>query len=261
MFKEAAAFIFYLIFFNCFAQTSKANVEVLYSSKIVRDSIDKSGIVESFYVLLYNSDESIYYSKEEKAYYDAMVGKKSLSTLSTSRGAIPRYPKSRGQVHKKNGIMHTTIGLGFYNYEFVEPSLNWELLSEKKKIKDIECQLAKAVSDTGDTFFAWFAPDIITTEGPFRFKGLAGLILEVYNKNRTIEIIALEIKKSSEEIKKIPYLSLLKIEDKKKFIKLRKDFFSNPYFYMGDMQVFDINGNNITKKKLDRFKKENVFLD
>lgn len=245
----------------CFAQTSYANVEVVYSSKIIKDSLNKLGIVESEHILVYNSKESIYYSRDEKEYYNALSNGGSGATITTSLGNMPKYPKSRGQVYRKHEIVYTTLPLGFYNYEYPEPALVWELFPDKKKIKDIDCQLAKTVSETGDVFFAWFAPEIITTEGPFRFKGLSGLVLEVYNRNKTIEITAIEIKRSTKEIKKIPYFKVLKIENKNKFLQARADFMQNPYVYMGDMQVFDANGNNITRKKIERFKKENVFLD
>lgn len=261
MIKKYGLLILLLQVFICFAQTARADVEVVYSCRIIKDSTNKSSIVESENILLYNSNESVYYSKDEKEYYYAINNGGSVATIKTSLGNLPKYPKSRGQVYKKDGIMYTTLPLGFYNYEFPELTLVWKLLPDKKKIKNIECQLAQTVSESGDIFFAWFAPEIISTEGPFRFKGLSGLILEVYNSNKTIEITATEIKKSSEEIKKIPYFRLLKIVDKNKFLQARKDFMENPYVYMGDMQVFDASGNNITRKKMEKFKKENVFLD
>lgn len=261
MIKKVSSLLLFLYAFICFAQISSADVEVVYISSIIKDSLNRSGVVESENILLYNSNESIYYNKDEKEYYHALNSGGSVATIPTSMGNIPRKPKSRGQVYKKDQAIYTTLPLGFYNYEFPEPTLVWELLPNKKKIKDFECQLAKTVTETGDTFFAWFAPEIISTEGPFRFKGLSGLILEVYNKNRTIEITAVEINKSSQEIEIIPYLKLLKIENKDRFLKIRNNFLENPSIYMGNMEVFDANGNDITRKRMERFKKENVFLD
>ncbi len=261
MFKK---FFFLVTIFKaliCLAQTSIADVEVIYNSKIVKDSLNKFSSFESEYILLYNNNESIYYSTNEKQYYDSLLNGGSVATIQTSMGNIPKFPKSRGQVYKNNGVIYTTLPIGFYNYEFIEPTLIWEILPDRKKINDINCQLAKTVNENGETFFAWFAPDIISNEGPFRFKGLAGLILEVYNKNKTIEITAIEIKKSLKEMKKIPYFRLLKIEDKNKFLQTRKNFIENPSVYMGNMEVFDVNGNDITRKKMEKFKKENVFLD
>ncbi|MFY1045250.1 GLPGLI family protein [Chryseobacterium sp. GP-SGM7] len=262
MIRKGIFLLLFLKVFVCFAQSSKAHVEVVYNFKIIKDSMNKSSIQESENVLLYNSNESIYYSKDEREYYQAITnGGGSLSTIKTSMGNIIKYPKNRGQVYRNEGIIYMTLPLGFDNYEFSESIPVWEILPDRKKIKNIDCQLAKTISETGDVFFAWFAPEFVTTEGPFRFKGLSGLILEVYNKNKTIEISAIEIKKSSEEIKKIPYFRLVKIENKSKFLKARKDFMENPYIYMGEMQVLDSNGNNITRKKMERFTKENVFLN
>lgn len=261
MIKKFALMLLFAHAFVCFAQNSMADAKVTYRSTIIKDSLNRSSFIESENILLYNSDESIYFSSDEKEYYYALKNRGSIATISTSMGNIPRHPQNRGQVYKTDQVIYTTLPIGFYNYEFPEPQLVWEILPDKKKIKDFDCQLAKTTTETGDTFYAWFAPEIISTEGPFRFKGLSGLILEIYNKNKTIKITAIEISKSSEKIEKIPYVKLLKIEDKNKFFQVRKDFIENPSVYMGNMQVFDGNGKDITRKRMERYKKENVFLD
>ena len=245
----------------CFAQDSQADAKVTYRSTIIKDSLNRSKFIEYENILLYNSKESVYYSSDEKEYYKALNNRGSIATIPTTMGNIPKYPTSRGQVYRTDQTIYTTLPIGFYNYEFPEPELIWEILPDKKKIKDFVCQLAKTRTETGDTFFAWFTPEIISTEGPFRFKGLSGLILEIYNKSRTIEIAAIEISISPEIIEKIPYVKLLKIENKNKFFQVRKNFFENPSIYMGNMQIFDSNGSDITRKKMDRYKRENVFLD
>lgn len=216
--KIALLFLFLQVYF-CFSQAAKADVEVIYISKIVKDSLNRNAFVESINILRYNSTESIYYSKDEMEFLNAIIKGSSTATIQTSMGNIPKYPKNRGQVYKKDGVIYTTLPLGFYTYEFPEPALKWWLLPDKKKIKDFDCQLAKTVTDTGDTFFAWFSPEVISTEGSFRFKGLSGLILEVYNKNKTIEITAVEINKSNDEIKKLPLFNVIKLDNKKSLYK------------------------------------------
>ena len=88
-----------------------------------------------------------------------------------------------------------------------------------KHIKGFKCQLARTITDTGDTFFAWFTTEIAIPDGPFRFKGLSGLILEVFNKNKTIEIYATEIKRSDEIIEPLTYYNEVKAKSKKQFLE------------------------------------------
>lgn len=60
------------------------------------------------------------------------------------------------------------------------PNFNWAITNEKKMIGSFECQMAK-VNFRGRNFTAWFASTIPISEGPWKFHGLPGLILEVYS--------------------------------------------------------------------------------
>lgn len=75
--------------------------------------------------------------------------------------------------------------------------------------------MAKTTTENGDVFYAWFTDDIPISDGPFRFKGLTGMILEVYNAHKTIDISMISIKMSNEEIQPISYLKTVKLKDKK----------------------------------------------
>ncbi|WP_294322674.1 hypothetical protein [uncultured Chryseobacterium sp.] len=104
--------------------------------------------------------------------------------------------------------------------------------------------------------------NIITIpDGPFRFKGLSGLILEIYNKNKTIEIYATDIKKSNESIEPLNYGNDVKTKSKQQFLEARKNYLENPSMYNGNLKVVDSNGNDRTKMMAERLKKMNTFLD
>ncbi|WP_378105818.1 GLPGLI family protein [Chryseobacterium sp. sg2396] len=141
------------------------------------------------------------------------------------------------------------------------PPLKWEILNETKDLKGFKTRLAKTTTDTGDIYFAWFTNDITIPEGPFRFKGLSGLILEVYNKNKTIEIYATDIKKSDESIEPLNYGNDVKTKSKQQFLEARKNYLENPSMYNGNLKVVDSNGNDRTKMMTERLKKMNTFLD
>ena len=90
---------------------------------------------------------------------------------------------------------------------------------KRKKIGDYDCILAKTSTDTGIIFYAWFTPKIPIPEGPFRFKGLAGVILEVYNEINTIHISAIEIRKSNAGIYPLQYPKVYHVSKKDFWIK------------------------------------------
>ena len=69
---------------------------------------------------------------------------------------------------------------------------NWKLLGEKKKIGKFNCQNA-SIEFRGRTFIAWFTTDIPVAFGPYKFKGLPGLILEVYDSEKLWYIKAIKM--------------------------------------------------------------------
>jgi GLPGLI family protein len=239
------------------AQNNKAVMEINYETRLISDSLNREKVKIYSSTLLCNDTESIYCSAEAKAYYKGT----STPTISTNYGNIPKYPKAVESIYKADGIINASLPVGKYIFIFEEPKLNWEISDETKNIKGFRCQLAKTITDTGETFFAWFTNDITISDGPFRFKGLSGMVLEVYNKNKTIEIYATEIKKSDEIIEPLKYYNEVKTKTKQQFLEARKNFHQNPSMYNGNLKVVDANGNDKTKMMTDRLKSVNTFLD
>ena len=256
--------LFTLSYALLISQNNIANIEVGYETKLISDSLNRDKVTVMDFTLIANNSQSLYYNKEAKDFYDHLLGKKKPTqenVIVTSAGSVPKYPKYNGSVFKDNEKVIVSLPVGKYIFNFDEPKLKWEILQETKNIKNFKCQLAKTIADNGDTFFAWFTNDIPINEGPFRFKGLTGLILEVYNKNKTITITALDIKKSNEIIEPIHYLNSVNAKSKKQYLEARNNFIENPAIYNGNIRIFDANGNETTKGISERLKKINVFLD
>ncbi|REC45786.1 GLPGLI family protein [Chryseobacterium sp. 5_R23647] len=225
------------------AQNDNSDMEVVYKMKYIPDSLkkEKSILVDNL-VLLFNNHSSIYFSQEAKNYYDYLSkGIAKMQNGTISLGTLPDYPRSRASVYKNGDIITATLPVGKYFYSFEEPKLQWTLLNDKTKINGIECSFAKTVTDTGDTFFAWYTMEYPFSEGPFRFKGLPGLILKVFNKNNTIEIEAVEIKKSISVIEPFIISGSIKIKNKNIYLKTRAEYNENP-------NIQNINSGIIIKK-------------
>jgi GLPGLI family protein len=75
----------------------------------------------------------------------------------------------------------------------VSLNLNWRLKDEIKKIGNFNCQ--KATTEfRGREYIAWFTKDVLVPFGPWKFQGLPGLIIEIYDTNRVFHIIAKKVK-------------------------------------------------------------------
>lgn len=246
------------------AQNTKASMQITYQMNLISDSLQREKVKTAEFILLCNTAQSVFYTKDAKDYYDNDSGKKGSSTLNlinSSVGGIPRFPKHRESVHRNEGKTTVNTDVGKYIFAYEEPDLKWKIFSQKKDILGYTCRLASATTDTNDTFFAWFAEDISMPDGPFRFKGLSGLVLEVYNKNRTIEFLASEIKKSDEIMEPLAYLNPVKTKNKQQYLDARKNYLANPSAYNGNLRIFDASGKEMTYKMHERLKKINVFLD
>jgi len=79
------------------------------------------------------------------------------------------------------GDMTSVYRLTKYNFRYKEDypiEFNWQLHNEKKKILNYNCQKATC-SFRGRNYIAWFTPEIPLKEGPYKFGGLPGLILQI----------------------------------------------------------------------------------
>ncbi len=65
----------------------------------------------------------------------------------------------------------------------------WKLSNEEKDIKGYNCKKAICFY-RGRNYTAWFTPEIPIPEGPYKFKGLPGLILEIEDDRGELKIWA-----------------------------------------------------------------------
>lgn len=92
-----------------------------------------------------------------------------------------------------------------YNSFYIEsiPEQNWQMFDETEMVAGYLCQKATC-NFRGRNYTAWFAIDIPMSLGPWKFCGLPGLILKVYDdaKEYCLECVGIE-QNSSLPIKKI----------------------------------------------------------
>jgi GLPGLI family protein len=67
------------------------------------------------------------------------------------------------------------------------PFIEWKILDEAKLIKSYKCY--KAVSHfRGRNYTAWFTTDIKIIDAPWKFYGLPGLIMDIYDEKFQVKI-------------------------------------------------------------------------
>ncbi len=79
-----------------------------------------------------------------------------------------------------------------YAVKYEAKDFDWEInKKEKKKILGYDCYRAY-YSDEGFEYAVWFAPELRYADGPYRFLGLDGLILELETKVMVITATSIE---------------------------------------------------------------------
>ncbi len=165
-------------------------------------------------------------NSEQFIYNHRMIASenKSVSGIIDSSG-IKAKIRDRNKIFFDNNKDEILLQSAIFNKEFyvkesnISSKMTWELINEKiKEILGYRCKSAK-LKFRGRNYIAYYAEDILCNFGPFKFKGLPGLILEVYSDDLRFHYIANRISLKDEiTVIENPYKKI-KSED---FISFKK---------------------------------------
>lgn len=129
-----------------------------------------------------------------------MLAMDELMKKSSSPPMMPRMP--RPQIHYKIFKEHpakqlhyaTAFGVKRASYQEILPVFDWQLEDGEDSVAGYSCKKA-TVSFAGRDYIAWYAPDIAIADGPYKFYGLPGLILAIYDKQQQHQFTVASIEK------------------------------------------------------------------
>jgi GLPGLI family protein len=119
------------------------------------------------------------------------------------------------------------------NYRYTQDidDLNWEILPETKEVAGFVAQKAKA-SFSGRDYTAWFTTEVPISEGPYKFRGLPGLILEISDNNDYYTFKLNGFKELNDEIsiefEPEDYLEV----SRERFLQIKQEYAENPFIKM-----------------------------
>ena len=146
-------------------------------------------------------------------------------------------------------IVHTdNVGGEHYEYQEALPSFDWQMTDETKKIWEYTCQ--KAVCDfRGRTYEAWFTAEIPLTDGPWKFNGLPGLILEVYDVQRHYSFVFVGLRAGGAGISLLPYIYTK--TSREKYLKAYRNFISDPVGFISASSGIEVtfNGSSVRRNR------------
>ena len=181
--KKLLVNFFLIVGIVTFAQ----NKRFIYEYKFIPDSTKIDDVKTEMMFLDTTKDGSKYYSytvfnsdsimKVDLEKQLAATG--SINVKSDMQKGSVRYSVTKTYPDYKINL-HRRLGMDAYNISD-DRKINWKILPEKEKIGEWNAQKAEA-DFAGRHWIAWFSTDIPIQDGPYKFRGLPGLIVKIEDK-------------------------------------------------------------------------------
>ena len=171
--------------------------------------------------------------------------------------AARNFPRKRMRtyVYKNypSGKMTVTDGVSLQDFIYEDESnaQQWEIRDSTKTILDYPCQMT-VCNFRGRQWTAWFTTDIPVSDGPWKFGGLPGLIMEAYDKGNqyVFTIVGLQKLESEPIIFRESYLPAKRFEKTNRldFLKANKAALMDLNGYFEMETGIDLSGGNPPKR-------------
>lgn len=245
------------------AMTQTADIEVSYTAMSPNFKTGKVE-VKNDYILRANNSESKFFSPmteyidslnstpEGQAIYQEMTRNAYLSNK------IDQMPRKDGSYYvvkllDKNLVRYyDSAGLDKYFYEETPEVWNWEISLDTKNILGYEC-IEATTNYHGRKWTVWFSPEIPVQNGPWKFDGLPGLILEATSDDALYSFVATGIQQTEKLIGTVFLADEYEKTIRKDFLKDKRNFLDNTLSRLNAqlggvnvVKVEDENGNDIS---------------
>lgn len=160
-------------------------------------------------------------------------------SLNKKFGMNSSYTDMTGQVVKRkinsfDNENFINIKNGYYSFKTTD-KMNWTIADETKKVENYTLQKA-TTKFGGRSWTAWFSKDIPFNEGPFKLRGLPGLIFELSDAGKNFMYTLVKSKELPEIYSTSDFLEsnfgnkAIPINEKQKH-KLIMEFYNDPFAF------------------------------
>ena len=264
--KKLLVNFFLIVGIVTFAQ----NKRFIYEYKFIPDSTNLEDLKTEMMFLDTTKDGSKYYSytvfnsdsimKVDLEKQLAATG--SINVKSDMQKGSVRYSVTKTYPDYKINL-HCRLGMDAYNISD-DRKINWKISSEKEKIGEWNAQKAEA-DFAGRHWIAWFSTEIPIQDGPYKFRGLPGLIVKVEDKTGSHKMELKGIKNISGDININVWEAKEIVVNSRQFQKVIKEYENDPtkgikQIQMGGTSIVltgkDGTSTKIAKDQEDRMKNQ-----
>lgn len=232
-------FLVYFLGLQAEAQNTEntyiANYEVVYRLEYSPDTTNINNKAMEDFFLFIGDNESKFMSKNkwirDSIKNDMIENFNGSIDIASKNAPKTKFTEIIFKDYKSNKLkVMDRIGRDKFLYsESIRP-YNWEVKQDKKVINDFEVQ--KAVTDyEGRKFIAWFTEEISISQGPYKFEGLPGLIIQLRDTENhySYQLISFKDIDTKKEIEKFNREKKYIESSKQKFFEAKKQYYAN-YF-------------------------------
>lgn len=257
--------IFVLLSYTAYSQSAYhlSEYEVIYRIKSFADTLTQNDPMEEDLSLLIKGNTSLFRSvQKDKSDSIAMaIGMKAANN--PVNGKVILDMKGVPGVNFKSEVFsdsgHQLIYKELMRNRFslpLEDPVRWKIGAETKTIESYICKKATG-KYKGRHYIAWFTEAIPIPDGPYVFKGLPGLILEVYDPGNNVHFTMLSFKKVEKPMIKMKDVFATQYSI---FYKARQNMLDNPAGML-QSQTGIILRHNTIKRINSNAKKFNNYID
>lgn len=157
------------------------------------------------------------------------------------------YAKRRVYRDHSNGDMlkiYDHVGMDKYWYKEPQPEFDWVIDDDTRQIGPYVCRKA-TTTFRGRDWVAWYAEEIPVSEGPWKFAGLPGLIVQVQDTAREHTFTLSRVRAAGNPILVTDVLASR--TDREKFLEKKRRYARNPLLFFGgaDLRPKDADGNPV----------------
>lgn len=202
--KILSTILFTVYAFSGMASNNKATFECVYRLTFQVDTISKRSN-EALMVLRHGESQSLFYSQAE---FESDSLSQNVENFRELRAIMDSIRSKYGRItacyyvlkdFNKRQLEFIDDAVQTYKYTEPLPTFEWQYTDEKKTIGEYECQKATCKFG-GREYEVWFAPDIPISDGPWKFNGLPGLVLEAYDIQHHYEFVFLGMRECAGDI-------------------------------------------------------------
>lgn len=225
-----------------FSIIDSANFQVTYETEIVNDVTKRTEKQNDIQVLLIGKHISKFYSRlifESDSLCSAFI-KRDQNFSPSFKEDVPPVEVYKNYPENKITATYRTFCFG-PTYLYVEDNIlfDWIIHPDRKKILIYNCQKVTTIF-RGREYEAWFTMDIPIKEGPYKFAGLPGLILQIQDTKGDYKYTCIGFQKV---VKKVPIKKWswkYETTTREKLNELLKRIYKNPteFVISNGFQVF-----------------------